>query len=163
MLTLHSTHRSLMRNFTDYKFPDLPSHLDLNSRTNSSSSLFKSSNRFHPNITPTHSQALNPYHKISNFNARSCNSLPSPPYCLLAPRLPLPVRLRGELLRRPMSMPVCSSNPLKMVLRHIQLTSVQYRHRLVSRSHLEMSMWMLYPNTQLTPSSQYSSGALNYG
>ena len=159
MQTLHSTQRSLGASPSAINPPDLPSHLNQNSRTNSSNSFITSLNHFSPNINL---QPLSPHHKISNSNAQSCNSPPSPPCSLLALRLPMPIRLRGELLQRPMSTPVRSSNPLKMLFRHIQLTSVQYRHRLVSRSHLEMSMWTLYQDTQLTLCS-YSSGALNYG
>ena len=158
MQTLPGTKVS-RRKSINYKSPDLPSHFNLNNRTSTSNSFITSSNHFSPNIDL---QPLSPHHKILNSKAQSCNSPPSPPCSLLALRLPMPIRLRGELLQRPMSTSVSSSNPLKMLFRHIQLTSVQYRHRLVSRSHLEMSMWTLYQDTQLTLSS-YSSGALNYG
>ena len=56
-----------------------------------------------------------------------------------------------------------SSNPLKMLLKHIQLTVVWYRHRLVSKNHLERSKWTLHPDIQLILFSQYSSGPLNFG
>ena len=53
--------------------------------------------------------------------------------------------------------------PFKDALEHIQLTGVWYRHRLVSKTHLERAKWTLHPDIQLILFSQYSSGPLNFG